>query len=52
MDWHLTDNWYAPDLPILTNLPHIATVAKECAQVFVCWGKTKSGVPTHTMVRG
>ncbi|CAM5515904.1 hypothetical protein SSCI18S_03813 [Sphingobium scionense] len=81
-DWHLTDDWYARDQMIMTNLPYVAKVAKEADQVFVCWGniawddawiehvieeiqggvepwpdlwcwgRTKSGAPTHPMARG
>lgn len=81
-DWHKTDDWFARDQMIMTNLPHVTKVAKEAAQVFVCWGniawddmwiehvieaiqgdeepwpdlwcwgKTKSGAPTHPMARG
>ena len=81
-DWHKTDDWYARDQMLMTNLPHVVKVAKESAQVFVCWGniawdgmwiehvieeihggegpwpdlwcwgKTKSGAPTHPMARG
>lgn len=81
-EWHKTDDWYARDQMQMTNLPHLVKVAKECAQVFVCWGniawdgmwiehvieeihggeepwpdlwcwgKTKSGAPTHPMARG
>lgn len=81
-DWHLTDDWYARDQLIMTNLPHVVEVAKAAHQVFVCWGniawddtwidhvveeiqtgvepspdlwcwgKTKSGAPTHPMARG
>lgn len=81
-DWHKTDDSFARDQMIMSNLPHVAKVAKEAAQVFVCWGniawddmwidhvieaiqgdeepwpdlwcwgKTKSGAPTHPMARG
>jgi len=81
-DWHLTDDWYARDQMLMTNLPHVGEVAKAADQVFVCWGniawdddwiehviqeiqegvepypdlwcwgKTKSGAPTHPMARG
>lgn len=81
-NWHERDDWYARDQMIMTNLPHVAQVAKEADQVFVCWGniawddmwiehvieeiqggvepwpdlwcwgRTKSGAPTHPMARG
>ena len=37
-DWHQTDDWYARDQMLMTNLPHVVKVAKESAQIFVCWG--------------
>lgn len=37
-DWRKTDDWYARDQMIMTNLPHVVKVAKAADQVFVCWG--------------
>lgn len=81
-DWTKTDDWYARDQILMTNLPHVVEVAKAADQLFACWGniawddmwiehvveeiqggeepwpdiwcwgKTKSGAPTHPMARG
>lgn len=37
-DWHNTDDWFARDQMLMTNLPHVIEVAKAADQVFVCWG--------------
>lgn len=80
-DWSATDDWYARD-SLHHNLDELVRMAKNAAQVFVCWGniawdhdwiehvvehiqtgeaprpdlwcwgRTKSGAPTHPMARG